>query len=183
MIDGLLAAYTARSRSSARALARYVYSSWGAGLLRRAVGGRNSVARRVPIVELCDVAPSRELTNYRITSSLGPKMQRLSLVALAIGANLSLPALAADRDAQIVPLDQTARPLPLVLRGGGAEEQSGVSASGNIPTVTRGTQPNPGRFPPPRSSNQGSAGRASGPVNPDSGFNPEYDSSGLNYSR
>ena len=110
-------------------------------------------------------------------------MQRLSLVALAIGAILSLPALAADKDAQIVPLDQTARPLPLVLRGGGAEEQSGVSASGNVPTVTRGTQHNPGQSPPPGGRTQGSAGRAGGPVYPDSGFNPEYDSSGLNYSR
>ena len=110
-------------------------------------------------------------------------MQRLGFVALAIGANLSLSALAADRDAQIAPLDQIARPLPLVLRGGGAEEQSGLSASGDVPTVRRGTQPNPGQSRPPRSSNQGSAGRASGPVHPDSGFNPEYDSSGLNYSR
>ena len=110
-------------------------------------------------------------------------MQRLGFVALAIGAMLSAPALAADgKDAQIAPPDQIARPLPFVFRGGGAE-QSDLPASGNVPTVTRGTQPNPGQSPPPRSRNQGSDGRAGGPVRPDSAFNPEYDTSGLNYPR
>ena len=68
-------------------------------------------------------------------------MQRLGLVALTIGAILSAPALAADgKDA---PPDQIARPAPLILRGGGAD-QSGLPASGNVPDVTRGTPPNPG---------------------------------------
>ena len=104
-------------------------------------------------------------------------------MALVIGAILSLPALAADKDAQIVPLDQTARPLPLVLRGGGAEEQSGPPVSSNVPKVTPGAQPNPGQSSPPRTRNQGSAGRPGGLVYPDSGLNRDYDNSGLNYSR
>ena len=107
-------------------------------------------------------------------------MPKLSLAALAIGAILSLPALAADKDAQIVPLDQTARPLPLVLRGGRAEEQSGVSASGNVPAVTSGAQPNP---PPPRRSHSRISWTRGRSVYPDPAFNRDYDNSGLNYSR
>ena len=104
-------------------------------------------------------------------------LQRLGFVALAIGAVLSTPALPADgTDAQIVSPGQIDRRLPLVLRGGGADESA--------PTVTRGTQPIPGQAsPPPRNRNQGAAGRGGGPLYPDSGFNSEYNTNGLNYPR
>jgi hypothetical protein len=108
-------------------------------------------------------------------------LQRLGFVALAIGAVLSTPALPADgTDAQIVSPGQIDGPLPLVLRGGGADQSVGASAR----TATRGAQPIPGQSPPPpRSRNQGSAGRRGGPLYPDSGFNSEYNTNGLNYSR
>ena len=108
-------------------------------------------------------------------------LQRLGFVALAIGAVLSTPALPADgTDAQIVSPGQIDGPLPLVLRGGGADQSVAASA----PAVTRGTQPIPGQSPPPpRSLNQGSTGRGGGPLYPDSGLNSEYNTNGLNYPR
>ena len=94
-----------------------------------------------------------------------------------MAAILSASAFAADgKDAAA---DKIAGPLPLVLRGGGADQSVAASA----PTVTRGTQPIRQSPPPPRSRNQGSAGRGGGPLYPDSGFNSEYNTNGLNYPR